>query len=237
MVLFLNRRTASRLTVGGGRGCRGSRRQADLGRRIDPAGVHAGGEAFGSLGIKISHPHDATERGLNVTRRATEPVIQFHMPEGRIEIITVKQSDSAPADPDAFRLAGSTVQQLGCLSNLVHLLGAFRLGRRLTLIAGFWFLSSGERSRKKQSRYARGARDQTHPDGSHGCSNLLGPDGPIIPLMRPGLAGICGVRRLGRSCWCDAPAFLADSIKAAARFIANMLRKIFPLGISVWALH
>jgi hypothetical protein len=55
--------------------------------------------------------------------------------------------------------------------------------------------------------------------------------------MRPGLAGICGVRRLGRSCWCDAPALLADSIKAAARFIANMLRKIFPLGISVWALH
>src|SRR5207253_2040175 len=116
---------------------------------------HAGRETFGSLGIKISHPHDATERGLDVARRAAEPIVQFHVPEGRVEIITVKESDSAPAEPDAFRLAGRTVQQLGCLSNLVHLLGAFQFGRRLTLSAGFWFLCSGEESRKKQSRYAR----------------------------------------------------------------------------------
>ena len=171
MVLFLNGRTANKLTIGGGRGCRGCRRQADLGRWIDPAGVHAGGEAFRGLGIRISHPHDATERRLDMARRTAEPVIQLHVPEGRIEVITVKESDGAPAEPDAFRLPCRTVQQLGCLSNLVHLLSAFRLSGRLTLIAGFWFLSSGERSRKKESRYARGARDQTHPDGAHVCSN------------------------------------------------------------------
>src|SRR5439155_26972405 len=62
--------------------------------------------------------------------------------------------------------------------------------------AGFWCLGSGEERRKKQSRYARVARDQTHPDGSHGCSNLLGPNGPIIPLMRPGLAGIAALAAL-----------------------------------------
>jgi hypothetical protein len=49
--------------------------------------------------------------------------------------------------------------------------------------------------------------------------------------MRPCLAGICGVRRVGTSCWCDAPALRADSIKAAVRFAANMLRKKIPLGI------
>src|SRR5262249_34324240 len=73
----------------------------------------------------------------------------------------------------------------GRFSNLIHLLGVFRLARRLTLIAGFWFLSRGDKSRKKQGRYARGARDQTRPDGFHGCSNLLGSNEPIIPLMRP----------------------------------------------------
>jgi len=183
VMVFLNSRTASKLTVGGGRGCRRSGWQVDLGRRVDPAGMHSGGKAFG-LGVRISEPDNATERSLHLARRTTEPVIQFHMAEGRIEIIAVKESDRAPAEPDAFRLAGRTVQKLGCLSNLVHLLGAFRLSGRLTLIAGFWFLSSGERSRKKESRYARGARDQTHPDGAHVCSNLLGPNGPINPLMR-----------------------------------------------------
>src|SRR5215475_2919467 len=199
-MVFLNRRTANRLTIGGGRGCRGSSRQVDLGRRIDPAGVHARGEAVGSLGIRIADPHDATERSLDVARRAAEPVIQLHVPEGRIEIITVKESDGAPAEPDALRLTGRTVQQLGRFGNLIHLLGVFRLARRLTLIAGFWFLSSGEKSRKKESRYACGARDQTHADGSHGCPNLLGPNGPIIPLMRPCRAGIAALAALGRSC-------------------------------------
>src|SRR5215470_18508386 len=193
-MVFLNRCTASRLTIGGGGGCRGSRRQADFHRRIDPAGVHASGEAFGSLGIslgiRISDPYDATERRLDVARRAAEPVIQLHVPEGRIEIIAVKESDGAPAEPDALRLTGRTVQQLGRFGNLIHLLGVFRLARRLTLIAGFWFLSSGEESRKKQSRYACGACDQTHPDGSHGCSNLLGLNGRLFPscgLVRPAL--------------------------------------------------
>ena len=228
MVLFLNRRTASRLTIGGGRGCRGSRRQADLGRRIDPASVDSGGEAFGSLGVRISEPDNATERGLDLTRRTAEPVIQLHMPERSIEIIAVKESDGAPAEPHAFGLAGRAVQQFGRLGNLVYLLGAFRLRGRLTLSAGFWFLSSGEGSRKKQSRYARGARDQTHPDGSHGCSNLLGPDGADYSPHAAWSGRHCGVRRAGRSCWPDAPALRADSIKAAARFAANMLRKIFP---------
>src|SRR6185436_921523 len=135
-----------------------------------------------SLGIRISQPDNATERSLDVARRAAEPVVQLHMPEGRIEIIAVKKSNGAPAQPDTLRLAGRTVQQFGCLSNLVHLLGAFRFGGRLTLIAGFRFLSSGEGGRKKESRNACGARDQTHPDGSHGCSNLLGHNGPINPL-------------------------------------------------------
>ena len=129
--------------------------------------MDASGEAFGRLGIRISDPHDATERRLDLTWRAAEPVIQLHMPEGCIEIITVKESDGAPAKPNAFRLTGRTVQQLGRFGNLIHLLGVFRLARRLTLIAAFWFLSNGEKSRKKESRYARGARDQTHPDGAH----------------------------------------------------------------------
>lgn len=195
-MVFLNRRTADRLTIGGGGGCGGSSRQVDLRRRIDPAGVHAGGEAFGRLRVRISHPDNATKRSLNVARRAAKPVVQLHMPEGGVEIIAVKEPDRAPPEPDALRLAGRAVQQLGRFCNLIHLLGVFRLARRLTLIAGFWFLSSGERSQKKESRYARGARDQTHPDGSHGCSNLLGLNGPINPLMRLCLAGIAALAAL-----------------------------------------
>src|SRR5262245_35603277 len=197
-MVFLNRRTANKLTIGGGGGCGGSSRQVDLRRRIDPAGVHPSGKAFG-LRIRIAQPDNATERSLDVARRATKPVVQLHMPEGRVEIVAVKQPDRAPAKPDALRLAGRTVQQLGRFGNLIHLLGVFRLARRLTLIAGFWFLSSGERSQKKESRYARGARDQTHPDGSHGCSNLLGLKRPINPLMRPCLAGIAALAALSRA--------------------------------------
>jgi hypothetical protein len=50
--------------------------------------------------------------------------------------------------------------------------------------------------------------------------------------MRPGVAGICGARRTPWSCWSDAPALHVDSIKAAVRFAANMVRKKFP-----WAFY
>jgi hypothetical protein len=46
--------------------------------------------------------------------------------------------------------------------------------------------------------------------------------------MRPCLAGIAALAALPGGCWPDAPALHADSIKAAARFAANMVRKKFP---------
>jgi hypothetical protein len=182
-MVFLNGCTGSKLTIGGGGRRRGSRRQVDLCRRIDPARMHSGREAFGRLRIRIADPHDATERSLDVTRRAAKSVIELHMTEGGVEIIAVQQSDGSATQPDAFWLAGRTVQQLCRFRNLVHLLGVFRLSRELTLIAAFWFLSSGEGSRKKKSRYACGVCDQTHPDGTHGCSTVR-PRRPINPLTR-----------------------------------------------------
>src|SRR5262245_50880010 len=102
--------------------------------------------------------------------RTAEAVVQLHMPKSGIDVVLDEEMNSQSTSPDTLRLSCWAIDLPGRLSNLVHLLRVFRLSGRLTLIASFWFLSSGEKSRKKKSRYARSACDQTHPDGAHVCS-------------------------------------------------------------------
>jgi hypothetical protein len=56
-------------------------------------------------------------------------------------------------------------------------------------------------------------------------------NGPFNPLMRPCLAGIAALAALVEAAGSQ-PALHAHSIKAAARFAANMVRKKFP-----WAFY
>src|SRR5262249_6877680 len=55
--------------------------------RIDPAGVDAGGEAFGRFRVDAALAHDAAERLLDVPRRTPEPVVEIEMPERGVEIV------------------------------------------------------------------------------------------------------------------------------------------------------
>src|SRR5262245_63172818 len=94
--------------------------------------------------------------------RAAEPVIQLHVPESYIEIVTEEQPDGASAEPDAFRMSGRSDQGFGGLRELVNFLRAFRFGRWRALATGLGLLSKGEVGRQKQGRCAYYVRDQTY---------------------------------------------------------------------------
>ena len=52
---------------------------------------------------------------------AAEPVVEIEVAEGGIEIVEPHQADDAPAEPDAFGIAGRTVDGLGRLGEFVGL--------------------------------------------------------------------------------------------------------------------
>jgi len=126
-----------------------------------------------------------------MVRRAAEPVIELHVPEGCIEIVTEEEPDGSPAKPNAFGLTGGSDQRLGRLRELVNLLGAFSLGRWRALATGFGLLGRGEAGRQKQGRYACCVRDPTDAGETHGCFDCWAAIGRLIPLdagqFRPAL--------------------------------------------------
>src|SRR5262245_43700497 len=116
-----------RLAIGGA-GRRG-RRALRLGGGVDPAAMHPPVEGVGGLGIDVALPDDAAEGRLDVAGRAAEPVVQVEMAEGGIEIVAPEQADHPPAEPDAFRTAGRTAQELLRLGKFVDFLwGIFAVG-------------------------------------------------------------------------------------------------------------
>ncbi len=91
--------------------------------------MNAAVQSLGHLGIDgRAESHQAAERRLDVAARAAEAIIKVEMPESGIEVVAPHQPDHAPAEPDAFRIAGGTVDRLRRLDELVGLALAF-LGR------------------------------------------------------------------------------------------------------------
>ena len=66
-------------------------------------------------------PGKAAERRLDVPARTAETVIKIDVAEGGIEVVAVHELNHTPAEPDAFRIAGRTVDGLSCLGELVDL--------------------------------------------------------------------------------------------------------------------
>ena len=106
-------------------GCLGRGR---LQPRVKPAGVDTPVKRFLGLGINVSLPDKAAERGLDMGARAAKPVVKIEMAEGRIEVVTPKQVNHTPAKPDALRIAGRAIENPCRLGNLVELFLGF-LGR------------------------------------------------------------------------------------------------------------
>ncbi len=75
----------------------------------------------GAFGSKRAEAGDAAERRLDVAAGAAEPVVEIEMAEGGVEIVPPHQADHAAAEPDAFGIAGRTVDGLGGLGEFVDL--------------------------------------------------------------------------------------------------------------------
>ena len=71
----------------------------------------------GRLGIDVALADQAAERRLDMAARAAEAVVEVEMAEGGIEIVAPEQVDHAPAQPDAFRIAGRAAQGLAASAN------------------------------------------------------------------------------------------------------------------------
>jgi hypothetical protein len=77
-------------------------------------------QAFWNLVVDLSaKPGQATEGRLHVTARAAKTVVQVEVTEGGIEVIAPHQPNDAPSEPDAFRVAGRTVDDLGGFGEFV----------------------------------------------------------------------------------------------------------------------
>jgi len=123
---------------------RGSRRGG--GRRlsrINPTRMDAAVQTVGRFGIdRIAVQNEAPERHLDVAAGAAEPVVKVEMPEGRIQVVAPEQAYHPAAEPDAFRIAGRTIEgalRFGKLIDFLDLFGAVfgaLFGRRRLLVGG-----------------------------------------------------------------------------------------------------
>src|SRR5262245_39362673 len=175
-----------RLAIGGA-GRRGRRRALRLGAGVDPTAMHPPVEGVGRLGIDGALPDDATESRLNVAGRAAEAVVQVEMAEGGIEIVAPEQADHPPAEPDAFRAAGGTTQELLRLGKFVDFLrGILALGGG-RLVGRLLLRALGEcRGSRQQHRRAQGGGNKTQTRTGHGRSDTMGRGRPVAVLyMRP----------------------------------------------------
>jgi len=95
------------------RRCRRRSRGRILQGRIDPAALHPPVQAVRGLWIdRVGMQHQAAESRLNMAARAAEAVVQVEMPEGGIQIVPPQQADHPVAEPDAFGIAGRTVERV-----------------------------------------------------------------------------------------------------------------------------
>jgi hypothetical protein len=109
-----------------------------LSRGIDPAGVNPSAQALGYLGIDlIGKADEASKRRLDVAAGTTKPVIKIQMPKRRVEVIPPHQYDHSATQPNAFGVAGGTVDGLLSFDKLVGLALVF-LGA-VGGVAGPWF--------------------------------------------------------------------------------------------------
>ena len=102
--------------------------------------MNTSAQAFRCFGVDGTKAHEAPERRLNMAAGAAKPVVQIEMPEGGIEIVAPHQDHDTAAEPDAFRIAGRTVDGLRCFDEFVGFAlaipGSVR-GRSLTCRGGF----------------------------------------------------------------------------------------------------
>jgi len=72
---------------------------------------------------------------------APEPVVQVEVAESSVEIVAPEQTYDPAAEPDAFRIAGRSIERMLRLGELVDLLRLFArlLAARGGLVGGFGF--------------------------------------------------------------------------------------------------
>jgi hypothetical protein len=110
--------------------------------RIEPARVNPGIEAARHLVIDLgAEPGQAAKRRLDVTAGTAEAIVEIEMAKGGIEVVAPYQANHAAAEPNAFRVAGWSADDLGGFGHLgglalVFLVGFGRAGALLALILG-----------------------------------------------------------------------------------------------------
>jgi hypothetical protein len=121
-----------------------------LKRWIDPTGMHPAIEAIGSFRIdRIGVQDQTAERRLDVSAGAAKTVVQIEMAERGIEVIAPEQTDDPAAQPNAFWIAGRSIENALGFGEFVDFLGFFGSvgGRRGLLIRRLRFGGLGRRYR------------------------------------------------------------------------------------------
>src|ERR1700742_730445 len=86
-------------------------------------------ERIRNLGIDLAaEPSQAAERSLDVAAGTAEAVVKVEMTKGGIEVVEPHQPDHAAAEPDAFRIAGRSVDRLGSFGEFIRLVLIVFLG-------------------------------------------------------------------------------------------------------------
>ena len=93
---------------------------------------------------------------------AAEAVVEIEVAEGGVEVVPPHQADHAPAEPDAFRIAGRAVDRLRGLDEFVGLAlvvlgGVGRRAGRLRLFLRGRGAALGESRRRSRSEATRPA--------------------------------------------------------------------------------
>jgi len=84
--------------------------------------MDAAAQGLRDLGIDLpAETGQAAERRLDVPAGAAEPVVEIEVPESGVEIVPPHQAHHPAAEPDAFRVAGRAVNDLGGLDEFIGL--------------------------------------------------------------------------------------------------------------------
>ncbi len=94
-----------------------------------------------------------------------EPVIQVEMAESRVEIVAPEQADHAAAEPNAFRIAGRSVDEALGFGKFVDLLRLF--GGCPERAGAFWSGGFASRALSKGGRAAGERGGRKEPDAAH----------------------------------------------------------------------
>src|ERR1700722_20703780 len=93
---------------------------------MDPSIQAVGGLRIDGVGMQ----NQAAERRLDMPARAAKPIVEVEVAECGIEIVPPQQTDHPPAKPDAFGIAGRSVEDTLSFSEFVDLLRLFAAVRR-----------------------------------------------------------------------------------------------------------